>query len=220
MTLSLILILVTNVFSYYLTFKGTLGKDNLRKRLYAEIVEGTRTLFEAVQEDPTLINGYSRLKLDIALYFSDLGDVRLNLPWALPNPWSLLLPSLKKSKQRHYWIFSRLPNLGKTTMFAIPIQESFKSTIVSSNDSPYWNLKGDEQAVILDEYNTARLKYDVLNSMCDGTYTYRRMYVSSITLKRPLIIVLSNQPLRDLYPNMYALLEARFKEIEVSKISV
>ena len=51
--------------------------------------------------------------------------------------------------------------------------------------------------------------------MCDGTYPFRIFMGGTIELRNPLIIILSNQSILDLYPNMNALLYARFNEIEL-----
>ena len=118
------------------------------------------------------------------------------------------------AKKRHYWIFSRQPNVGKTTQFAKPLCERFRARIIVG-DTTYLNVESTDEALIFDEYNSQVFKYPSLNAMCDGTYAYRRMYRKSIVLKDPLIIVLSNQSIRDLYPIKYDLLEARFIEYEI-----
>lgn len=142
-------------------------------------------------------------------------DKRGSLPPFLPNPWGKVLPSCIAGKKRHFWIFSRQPDKGKTYYFAKPLAREFRSELIQP-DGVYFNeLTSYTEAVILDEYNSAKFKYDVLNSMCDGSYRYRRIYQASIKLNNPLIIVLSNQCIVDLYPHMNALLYARFKEIEI-----
>lgn len=141
-------------------------------------------------------------------------DDRLSLPVFLPNPWGRVLPSRLQAKRRHYWIFSRSPNRGKTTKFAEPLCQNFKC-YSKAGDFTYWNLGGDEEGIILDEYNNASLKYSILNSMCDGSFEYRIFMGGLIKLKKPLIIILSNQDLVDLYPFMNVLLLERFKVIEI-----
>lgn len=107
-----------------------------------------------------------------------------------------------------------MPNMGKTTSFAKPLFETYRSCL-QAGDFTYWNVFGRECIIILDEYNTAKLNYAALNSMADGTFGYRVFQGGVITLKDPLIIILSNQPICEMYPHMNALLYARFNEIEL-----
>lgn len=135
-------------------------------------------------------------------------------PW-LPNPWGLLLPSYKKSKKRHFWIYSREPNKGKTTLFAEPLAAEY-CAYIKSGCFTYWNVTGNEQIIILDDYNFAGLRYDGLNQLCDGTYEYRVFMGGLLKLDtKPIIIVLSNQSIQDIYPYMHNLLYARFNEYEL-----
>lgn len=141
-------------------------------------------------------------------------DERADLPDLLPNPWNLQLDTNIKDKQRHYWIFSRRPNLGKTYHFAKPLFEKFK-TYLHVGKFDYWSCNKTDQAVILDEYNSAGLSWNTLNAMCDGTFQYRCIYQKPFMLHNPLIVVLSNQSISDLYPNMNQFLHARFYEYEL-----
>lgn len=141
-------------------------------------------------------------------------DRREPLPTFLPNPWGFLLPSKKLAKRRHYWIFSRQPNQGKTFHFALPLKEKYQAEIITG-DATYYNVIATTECVIFDEYNTAKLKWDVVNAMCDGSFSWRRFNMPSISLKEPLIIFLSNQALDEMYPFMNVFLNARIivKEI-------
>ena len=141
-------------------------------------------------------------------------DNRASLPMFLGNPWSLILPSKIVGKRRHYWIYSRQPNVGKTTKFAKPLSEGFRARLLVG-DTTYLGVESGDECLIFDEYNSQIFKYPTLNAMCDGTYTYRRFYRKPIGLKDPLIIILSNQSIRDLYPIRYDLIEARFIEHEI-----
>lgn len=141
-------------------------------------------------------------------------DEKLDLPYFLPNPWGKVLISSKGAKRRHLWIYSKLPNFGKTFYFAKPLASKYKATI-QNGDFQYWNVRPDDQAVILDEYNTAALKWSTVNSMCDGAYWFRRFHKGNVQLKDPLIIILSNSSILDLYPHSSVFLHARFIEYEL-----
>lgn len=185
-----------------------------KRRLATKLINKEINLVEAVQEEPELLFGYKKLKTDLFEFFKDEQDKRTSLPPWLPNPWGKIISSKISNKRRHYWIFSRQPDKGKTFLFAQPLAREYRCLLVSG-DYTYWNISGQEEAIILDEYNAAKLKYHELNAMCDGTYGYRVFQAGIQTLNMPLIIVLSNQSILDLYPFMNTLLYARFKEIEL-----
>lgn len=189
------------------------AKKSSKREVGEQLLLG-KSLPKIIEEFPEYLIGYKKLKQDVAEYFRDIGDKRDSLPPFLPNPWGKVLPSHRNCKRRHYWIFSRGPNFGKTTGFAKPLFEEFKC-VLQSGDFSYWNLRGDEEAVIIDEYNSPVLKYSTLNCMADGVFAYRVFHGGQVLVKNPLIIVLSNQSIVDLYPNMNNLLYARFIEIEL-----
>jgi len=190
------------------------GEKPLKTQLLEQLVKGQKTLVELVKENAALLSGYNRLKADFNEYLKDSAPARSNMPTFIPNPWGRVLFSARKSKRRHYWIYSDKPNLGKTFLFAKPLCEQYRA-FISSNREQYWNLTGDEQVLILDEYNTAQYKFSELNCMCDGFYSYRKFMGGVIKLNNPLIIVLSNQHIDILYPHMNELLHARFNSIKL-----
>lgn len=185
-----------------------------RAKIGGELLK-KRPLTEVVEEYPSLIFGYNRLKLDVATYYEDLLSTKDPLYHWLPNPWGLLLSSRVRSKKRHYWLYSTQPNVGKTYLFAKPIASSCNAVIRSGTREPYWDVRPDTELIFLDEYNFAYFKFYELNAMCDGTYGFRRFSLGVLTLKNPLIIVLSNSSIDTIYPNMSNLLHARFKEIKL-----
>lgn len=189
-------------------------KRNTKKRILGQKLISGQPLVKLIEEFPEYIFGYKKLKEDVNEYFKDKEDNRGSLPYFLPNPWGKVLLSQKKAKRRHYWIFSRAPNKGKTTLFAEPLNKDYKCYI-KAGDFSYWNIRGDEEAIILDEYNTPALKWSSLNSMADGNFEYRVFQGGVQPLKKPLIIILSNQSIVDLYPYMNNLLYERFIEFEI-----
>lgn len=189
-------------------------KDKMRT-VAEQIVLGKRRLFDLALEDPELLLGYSRLQQDINCFDRDVQASRVSqLPPFLPNPWGRCLPSKKSAKKRHFWIYSTRPNLGKSFLFAKPLCDEY-GAVVQAGDFSYWAVSRGTNCIILDEYNTALLKYSALNSMCDGTYAFRVFHGGVLRLDSPLIIVLSNQSISTLYPFMQDLLYARFIEIKL-----
>lgn len=190
------------------------ARNQTNKIIAEELINKKRPLTEVVEEYPIILFQYKKLKENLAEYFRDKDDQRGSLPGWLPNPWGKLLPTRVARKRKHYWIFSRQPNMGKTFLFAQPLTRDFKC-VLKTGDFAYWNIRGDEEAIILDEYNSAMVKFHYLNSMCDGSCEYRIFQGGVKSLKNPIVIVLSNQPISELYPFMNNLLYERFNEIEL-----
>lgn len=187
----------------------------LREWASDQIVHKKRRPCDLLEEQPKLLFGYNTLVQDVNTYLRDIAAKAIQqLPYWLPNPWGKVLCSQIKGKRRHYWLWSSQPNVGKTFLFAKPLHDEF-GAVVQSGDFTYWNVTQDTNCVVLDEYNTALLKYSSLNSMCDGHFGYRIFRGGIIQLLEPLIIVLSNQSIDSLYPFMNQLLHARFKEIKL-----
>lgn len=192
-----------------------LFKQQRHKRILGDgLISKKITLVDCVKEHPEMIFGYKKLKQDLEEYFLDEQDKRGPLPTFLPNPWGKMLSSTIQGKRRHLWIFSRAPNKGKTYLFAKPLFKAYRSCL-QCGDFTYWNINGQEELVIIDEYNNAKLKYSELNSICDGTFGYRVFMHGVRLLNDPLICILSNQSISDLYPFMNTLLYERFNEIEI-----
>jgi len=188
------------------------NKSAHKKILGDALIKRQKSLVDVVNENPEMIFGYKRLKLDLEEYFHDLSDQRQQLPRSLPNGWGQILPTDLQGKKRHYWIFSRGPNKGKTTT-AKGWRKDYKCHI-QCGDFTYWGINGQEELLVLDEYNSAKLKVSDLNSMADGTYDYR-VFQGGVRGLECLIIILSNQPISSLYPNFNVFLYERFNEIEL-----
>jgi hypothetical protein len=172
-------------------------------------------LVDVVKDHPTLLRGYRNLKLDIDAFREDSIPEKPDLPAFLPNPWTLLLPTFRPAKKRHYWLWSSAPNLGKTTKFAKPLRDQYRGEI-HTGDFRYWNVSRHDQFLILDDFNTAKVKYDVLNQLCDNTYLFSKIYVGNVKITNDyVVIVLSNSSIDMLYPHMNFLLYERFEEIKL-----
>lgn len=189
--------------------------EGFRKSVAKRLLAGEQ-LPDVANEFPQLLFGYTTLKRDLARLQEDMEPPR-KYPDFLPNPWGILLPFNNNSKRRHYWIYSVEPNAGKTYHFARPLRENH-GAVVQTGDFSYWNVSSNTGIVILDEYNTARLKWDQLNSLADGFFGYRVFSGGVIQLKSPLIIILSNSSIISLYPFMHKFISARFTEIEVKPL--
>lgn len=184
--------------------KGKGMRENVGKRMLAgEQPE------DLVEEYPQLLFGFKRLKEDVKAY-EEAKIQYCALPTFLPNQWGFLITPNSKEKQRHLWIWSSSPNRGKTT-WARDLESKYGAYIKSS-DFTYWNVTGKEPIIILDDYNGAGLRYYSINQLCDGVFE-ARVFMGGVRRIQPkLVVVLSNQSLKDLYPIKYDTLYARFIE--------
>lgn len=191
-------------------------KPSIKKLVAQQLLAG-QTLENVLEEFPEIVFDYGRLRTNLALLALDRQKWE-PLPGFLPNPWGLLLPSDRPEKRRHYWIWSSEPNAGKTTKFAMPLRLS----AVLQTQYLWWNVTPGCPAVILDDYNGgvgSILSFQALNQLCDNTFQFRLFMGGAKALtNRYIVIVLSNKHIRDIYPNAYPLLEARFIDIEVKPL--
>lgn len=143
----------------------------------------------------------------------DLGDF-------FPSSWDgLELPVYPKTvKQRHYWLWSSIPNKGKST-FLKKIFDTYKASFISCQEK-FQDIKHDDQVIMLDEFGKGNsLLITVINLMCDGTYKYPCKSKSAVTLNDPYILVCSNFSINYVYPNSNGRIEARFIEVCLDEYS-
>lgn len=195
-----------------------LQKQSSRREDFSDLLLRKRNLEELLAEKPQYLINYQSLSNSLKAYFEATAPPALNLPSWLPNPWGKVLPVLpEKIKRRHYHIYSSGPNAGKTT-WANTLRQ-YGVTIVA-NKEPYWEITQHTRIIILDEYNTARLRFDELNAIADGNYSFRRFQRGTYQFQPgrfPIVILMSNVHLYDIYPHMHNLLYARYKEIDISQ---
>lgn len=79
----------------------------------------------------------------------------------------------------------------------------------------FQNLPEGTQALLIDEYTTAKLPATQINQMCDGTYQYPTKNGTAMTLDRPIILICGNASIESVYPKAHQFIRARFIEIEL-----
>jgi len=189
-------------------------KRKSKKSLIGEkLINSKRNLVELVKEYPELIYDYNKIKNNLKAFDQDALPRRLELPTFLPNPFGKILSCTLASKRRHYWIWSSEPNKGKTTCAKAWYKDY--NVHLQSGDFTYWTFNGNEEALIIDEYNSAKLTWSSLNAICDGTFCYRIFQGGLRGNLNFLVIIFSNRKICDLYPNMNVFLYERFNEIEL-----
>lgn len=185
------------------------------------LISQSMTLPQVTEAHPEMIYSYDRLKNNLLMFFQDTLPPKPPLPTWIPNPWGLLLLSGRLAKRRHLWIWSRRPNFGKSYHFAKPLVRDYGCYLHSGGGTfVYWgsDLHAGTKCIILDEYNAAGLPFHELNTLCDGNGRFNRKYLSAVQLEEPLIIVLSNSPIEEIYPFKYELVKERFIEHELTVI--
>jgi len=197
-----------------LNINDIIAKKSQRKRYMEDIVGRKRTLLEVIEDDASMLVGYTKLKADIDNFFQDQAfKTKEALPDFLPNPFGIILPAKIRDKKRHYWIYSDKPNLGKTFKFARPLRERFAATIVT--EFAYWPVTKGMDILILDDYNHAHLKWNALNQLADNTYGFRVFQQGILYCDNYLVIVLSNTSIESLYPYKNEFILARFNQIKL-----
>jgi len=189
-----------------------LGSKTTREVLGKRLLNG-EDLNDLVHEAPQLLFGFSRFKADID-HFRACSSKPVPPPDYLPNTWTKILPYEGQSKkQRHYWIWSKDPNKGKTT-FARRLREDH-GAVIQAGDFTYWNVTPHTRILILDDYNASCLKWHALNQLADNTYNFRLFQRGTLQIDNFIVIVLSNASIKDLYPFKNDTLYVRFNEIEL-----
>lgn len=172
---------------------------------------------ELIRQHPKLVRGYKKLVQDVEFFKLRHSKSLPLCTTEIPNTWGLTL-SLSVDKNRHYWLWSSAPNLGKTT-FLTSIQSSFPSLWYSVSEKYQVSAPGS-QFVLLDEYSVGHLTITQLNSMCDGTYRYPVKSAESYNLPGSILLVCGNKsPLAIYSEEFHALLQARFTIIDLASTS-
>lgn len=186
-----------------------------RRRICEELIQG-RALTEVVEQNPTMLFGYKKLKTDVEEFRMDRAtDQRDDLPCFLDNPWGKQMPVDTDYKRCHYWVYSKEPNRGKTTAFLLPLLKKYKA-ILKDQREPYWKLPVDTEMILFDEVMKGDFKAQDLNRICDGTKEFRIFQGGCITLlNKPLLVICSNFSINEVFPFMNNLVHSRFNEIEI-----
>lgn len=103
------------------------AREGHRKIVATKLLSGEVTLVDAVKDDPSMLFGYKKLKMDLEQYLVDSGRASKNVAKWVETPWNYSL-RLKTSKCRHFWIWSEGPNKGKTTAFLEPIDQKYRAS--------------------------------------------------------------------------------------------
>ncbi|AXQ65984.1 MAG: replication protein [Cressdnaviricota sp.] len=183
------------------------AKTSKQKILGKHLIEGAN-LVATVKENPELLMNYNKLKLNLEAFRAD--NAREEIPEcrdSIPNTWGLDMP-LKDEKRRHYWIWSDVPDMGKTTWLK-SIEDAYKTSWFNQTEL-YQNIHSDSQFILIDEYSSAKVKATTINQMCDGTYLYPTKGGTAKQVRGTILLVCGNRDPKDVYPEAWPYIEARF----------
>ena len=164
-----------------------------------------------------LIFGYAKLSNDVKCYREAIARNKPICEETIPNTFGIDMPLLIE-KQKHYWLWSKQPNCGKT-LFLKSLDEKYRCSWYNQVET-FQSIHVDSQFILFDEYSTATLKVTSLNQMCDGTYQYPQKGGPAKTIAAYIIICGNKHP-AEVYPNHWPFIQARFNvhELGVPPIS-
>lgn len=147
-----------------------------------------------------------------------IAESKEDVPAFIDNPWGIPIEVNTEIKKCHYWLYSSMPNLGKTT---------WATDLCSKYKAEYWNyleiyqpqISKHMELIILDEFR-GQLKITQLNSICDGNYWFTGKNMAPWKLdQKAVVIILANRSPGQIYKNMedIALISARFKVVCLDK---
>lgn len=192
-----------------------LSKSESKKTILGKRLLDGENLMQIVKENPELIFGFKRLKEDIdclqeCMHFQNF---EFEMPGTVPNPWGKTFPIDTDNKKCHYWFYSTMANKGKTTGVILPLIRNHHATLFSPT-ALYHDIRKEVKTIVMDEVRKGSIKYEILNSLCDGTYRFRVFMRGNVALEeKPIVIICSNFSIKEVFPFKFDLIEARFNEI-------
>lgn len=180
--------------------------------VYHRLVEGTLTVVDAVSEEPRLLKDFGRLRQNVQDYqhYKRAAAARITT-WPLRFQGRDL--PLLDVKCRHYWIWGG-PSTGKTTW--LDTNRTAKWFPIPKDG--WWDGYDDQyfDVIYCDEYNADSMPFNRLNELCDvaGGLPLRIKHGTVYKYKNIIVIICSNRTPRQMYPDDWESIEARFNVIE------
>lgn len=141
-----------------------------------------------------------------------------DLPEELPMFWAdfPILAASKEIKKRHFWIYSTIPNKGKTTFLEM-LDKNYRCYFWNGREE-YQKIPKGTECLLFDEYGKGNsLPILVLNGLCDGHQAIKEKNRSATILEKGYVFITSNFPIREVYPNSNGRVEVRFHELCVDE---
>jgi Geminivirus Rep catalytic domain. len=174
----------------------------------------TEPLDLVVADHPELLLRYRTLEANVHAWRNNQVRPLPTCEGFIPNTFGVLMP-VRTDKQRHYWLYSTLPNRGKTT-WLLDLGSTYRCSWYTVHEN-FQDIRRDTQFILVDEYSVAHLKVTQLNAMCDGTYQYPVKGGSPVTCPGVIIVLAGNKPMEEVYtdPKNHPLIKARFNLINL-----
>lgn len=196
------------------------SRKNHRKLHHRVLVDGTMTVVDYIKEHPSEVLRFLTIDRSVTAFRE---AERLQAPGPryhgpIPNAWDLPFTSpLPGVKLRHLWLWSSVPNVGKTT-FLRQLQAAYHTTSYDVLSTWQDTLDIGAQFILIDEFTPREMSAQRLNSLCDGTLLIPRKGLPARALQNdyPLVVVCSNRPINRVYPNSFQLVQARFLEFDLT----
>lgn len=137
----------------------------------------------------------------------------------LDNPWGLKLKINQDLKKCHFWIWSKAPNMGKTTWLQ-GLDSKYCCGWWNVNENYQNHLNMASELVLFDEFR-GQITISRMNSLCDGTILVPlKGLAPSRFRQKPVVLVCGNKPPEEVYKEDHLeYIYARFEVFEVNAIS-
>lgn len=184
-----------------------------RERNKLLLEEDLKTL---VDEGAIHLEKLAIIKMNKHVYNNLVTETRGEIPDVIRfDGWSFdFLMRPLTEKLRHYWVWSKESNRGKTT-FGLMLMEKYKTAFKGGDWNCWEEIEPSTEIIVLEEFR-GELKIQQLNILADGYFTFNKKFEKSFKLKKkPYIFVLSNVSMSECYPTEDKYLRTRFIEVNV-----
>ncbi len=122
------------------------------------------------------------------------------------------------NKRRHYWIYSRIPNKGKTTFLKF-LQKKYRCHMYSFVETFQTGIVKETEILIMDEFK--EIPIQDLRQMCDGNFQYPVKNSPAVKANIEIVFIASNLRPTQFYglDSDKDTLDARFIYVDVSNFT-
>lgn len=122
-------------------------------------------LQDVIKDDPSLVLKYATIKQSVHMFHLDSMAAMERCKEKIPNEWAyngigarLEMPlyphhfssELGARKKRHYWLWSKCPDKGKST-FLHKLSQKFPCSSLTTCET-FQSVRKDSQFILIDEY--------------------------------------------------------------------
>ncbi len=100
----------------------TRARECHKKILTKRILDDKEPLHKLVEDGEINLMDLPKWKAGLEVYKRLKKDEKPDLPNSIPNPWEKDMPVID-DKKKHYWVWSKTPDVGKTRKFLNPLED-------------------------------------------------------------------------------------------------